>query len=960
MLIMNVDAMNIINAISCEDELTRMLPLIKDIALIEYDGNSIDGSCGIAEYMKANGIDTAAISCIILLGKKSSKKTSNEKALTKLFPNTRIIVINKQWYDVNPRTLKVWNTLVFHIGLSIGISNKMFDQEIGLAETFVEFVNKTRVAYYVCFLENQTFSSLFDNPYTCRVNLRLREFALDTDGKQNPPTTFCKDKQNYIKNCINSLQNQDAFFLCIEETEHGCETCNQCGHYGLRKKCPFAQRCVAWFYREGIFVPKDETIAHQWEIMASRQDYKPARIQVADDLKGGIGCKKNIEKALEIYSNYASQIGNDYCIDQILQITEEESEINKTIALPFIAQLALDGNEDMLIKLSDSFQNAEYGLPHDMVQQKEWILKGAENGNPRLVLSVAKMYEANSVWSEAYKWYKNLEEIAPELLEEKKLEQIELMMLTNGAKPHEVATKGRNYLYGYYGVERDLHLAFRCLLYASHQGIATAIGLLGVMYLEGLDVEKDFNSAINLFTDAASNGDLFSMNQLINLYHAQNNDYSDGQRWVNKIVDEIEAAISKEVPFAYYLKGLYQKKGYLYDGDNHASFENILHAAELDVPQAQFEISEMYASGLGTEINYEKAMFWLKKAAENGDYQAEGKYGIMLFETSTLAPKTKKESFPYLKNSYEKGYDQAYWCLAQCYMFGTGTNINMDLAYPLYIRAAEEGIIKAQELLCERYFRGDGPLSQNYGLCAKWGEAAIKQGSKVVRFETAYSQSEIGNNERAKELYLELANEGNAASMNNLGCLLTNHKEKAEWFLRAADKGENYGMWNIGRFYRDGKGVEQNIEKAIHYLTQSSIKGNIGAMLDLAKIYHSGISIEKNYHKAIEWYKKAADKDDMGAILSLAEIYSNGDDSIRNMETAIHYYKIAAEKDNSIALFKLGQVYEYGNCVEQNIDQAIYWYRKAANKGNNDAKESLKRLNSNWINEDGNIESLPN
>ena len=62
---MNVDAINIINAISCEDELTRMLPLIKDIALIEYDGNSIDGSCGIAEYMKANGIDTAAISCII-------------------------------------------------------------------------------------------------------------------------------------------------------------------------------------------------------------------------------------------------------------------------------------------------------------------------------------------------------------------------------------------------------------------------------------------------------------------------------------------------------------------------------------------------------------------------------------------------------------------------------------------------------------------------------------------------------------------------------------------------------------------------------------------------------------------------------------------------------------------------------------------------------------------------------
>ena len=62
---------------------------------------------------------------------------------------------------------------------------------------------------------------------------------------------------------------------------------------------------------------------------------------------------------------------------------------------------------------------------------------------------------------------------------------------------------------------------------------------------------------------------------------------------------------------------------------------------------------------------------------------------------------------------------------------------------------------------------------------------------------------------------------------------------------------------------------------------------------------------------------------------------------------------MAAEKDNSTALLKLGELYEYGTGVEQNTHKAIYWYRKAAINGNNQAKESLKRLNSNWLDANG-------
>lgn len=952
---MDIDINSIIDAISNEEELIRMLPLIDDVAIIEYDGTNIDGSCAIAQYMKDNYIDTSVVARIVLLGKKNTKMIANESKLSELYPNAKITLVNKLWSELEPHTLKICNTLVCHIGMTIAINDYMYDQECGNGVRFVDFVNKTRTAYFACIIKNRQ-NSFFDNPFVIRANMRLKEFAFETGGEVCSLSNFCKDKQEYITYCIKTLTPKDAFFQCIEEAEHGCEECNQCGNYGYRKQCPFSQRAIANFYRNGFYVPQDERIAHQWEIMAARQDFKPSRIQVADDLKNGHGCKKNIDAALEIYTSYASQIGNEHCIDQILSIAEEESNIKRIIAIPYISQQAQDGNEDMIFKLSDAFQNAKYGLPKDMVQQKEWIQKGAENGNPRFVLAMAEMYEEHFEWKNSYKWYKTLGEIAPDSLDKEKLNEIELKMLTNGASPYEVAISGQNYLYGYFGVDRDVHLAYRCLKYASDNAVPFAKGLLAAMYLEGLDVEKDFDFAIELFTTAAEAGDLFSMDKLTDLHYDDENDYHDGYQWEDVLVEKIEDAVAEEVPFAYYLKGHYQSTGYLYCDDDYESFVNIKKAAELGVPKAQFELSEMYESGTGCDCDTDQSLYWLKKAADNGYYKAEGKYGIKLFNDGTLLNNGKTRSFMYLKRAFEQGYDEAYWCIGQCYMNGTGTKISKELAYPLYQKAAENGIAKAQEFLCEKYFKGDDSLPQDYKLCAKWGEEAIMQGRNGVRFETAYSQSHIGNHDRAKELYLELANEGNSAAMNNYACELSDSKEKAEWFQKAADKGDDYGMWNIAKYYKKGTGVEKNVEKAVEYFTKSAGKGHTGAMMDLAQMYRRGDCVEKNGPAAIEWYEKAANKDKIDAILALAEIYSSDDLVPMDMEKAIHYYKIAAEKDNSSALFKLGEIHENGLGVEKNTSKAIYWYRKAANKGNYNAKESLKRLKSNWINEEGDIE----
>ena len=51
-----MDISDIIYAITSDSELSRILTMIEDFAIIEYDGNVIDGSRAIAQYMDENEV----------------------------------------------------------------------------------------------------------------------------------------------------------------------------------------------------------------------------------------------------------------------------------------------------------------------------------------------------------------------------------------------------------------------------------------------------------------------------------------------------------------------------------------------------------------------------------------------------------------------------------------------------------------------------------------------------------------------------------------------------------------------------------------------------------------------------------------------------------------------------------------------------------------------------------------
>ena len=62
--------------ISHHEELSRLLPLIKGITIIEYDGDDIWASTGFYEYLLSNGLSVDIVNRIILCGRKSEKLPS--------------------------------------------------------------------------------------------------------------------------------------------------------------------------------------------------------------------------------------------------------------------------------------------------------------------------------------------------------------------------------------------------------------------------------------------------------------------------------------------------------------------------------------------------------------------------------------------------------------------------------------------------------------------------------------------------------------------------------------------------------------------------------------------------------------------------------------------------------------------------------------------------------------------
>ncbi len=140
-----------------------------------------------------------------------------------------------------------------------------------------------------------------------------------------------------------------------------------------------------------------------------------------------------------------------------------------------------------------------------------------------------------------------------------------------------------------------------------------------------------------------------------------------------------------------------------------------------------------------------------------------------------------------------------------------------------------------------------------------------------------------GEHQRAHELWLPAAREGDAQARYNLALLYANgwgvprHPRTAfELYKAAAQQGHLESQYNLGLAYRQGLGVVRSNLDAAHWWTQAAERGHPRARFNLGLMYAQGLGVGKDTDKALGLWELSARSGYAKAREALAQVLESG------------------------------------------------------------------------------------
>lgn len=267
---------------------------------------------------------------------------------------------------------------------------------------------------------------------------------------------------------------------------------------------------------------------------------------------------------------------------------------------------------------------------------------------------------------------------------------------------------------------------------------------------------------------------------------------------------------------------------YKFDYYSRMAFDWCFANQGLNDPEIELDLGCMYAYGRGVDLDHEQAVFWYRKAAEQGHIDAHWLLGQMYYRGCGIKQDDEQALFWFRKAS-EQGSSCGMGCLDRMYAEGRGEEQDKE--------AAEQGNAQAQFNLGERY-----------------------------RFRDV---------EQAVSWYEQAADQGHADAQCKLGWMYANDRDVEQddeqavfWYLKAAEQGHAHAQYLLGEEYASYSIVleeDDNEEKAIFWYRKAAEQGHTDAQFNLGVMYDEGFGVEQDDEQAVFWYRKAAEQGDSNA-----------------------------------------------------------------------------------------------
>lgn len=171
--------------------------------------------------------------------------------------------------------------------------------------------------------------------------------------------------------------------------------------------------------------------------------------------------------------------------------------------------------------------------------------------------------------------------------------------------------------------------------------------------------------------------------------------------------------------------------------------------------------------------------------------------------------------------------------------------------------------------------------------------------------------------------------------------------EQARELLSAEAKtGNGFAMYDLGKMFLTGQGVEPDEEAAQTWFRQayeaigqrertaSKEWDRVYCQYRLGKLYSFGHGVDQDYSQAAAWWEKAVAGKNASAAYALGGLYHRGQGVEQDSGRAFDLFSMAATDErnpNAYAAYTLGQMYHDGDGTEVDQEASKDWFRQAYN-----------------------------
>jgi TPR repeat protein len=294
----------------------------------------------------------------------------------------------------------------------------------------------------------------------------------------------------------------------------------------------------------------------------------------------------------------------------------------------------------------------------------------------------------------------------------------------------------------------------------------------------------------------------------------------------------------------------------------------ILQSAEAGNHQAQLELGSLVQEGKVSWNEPEKAFANFEIKAVNGDSNAA--LFLHYFYQSGIGTKVDEEqSLRWLKKAVEDDHSAAQYLLANRYLSGNGTEKNPDEAKELLRKSANQNFPSSQTSLANLYRVGALGVGPNYDQAFYWAVKADENndpgGSLELGILYDTGRGVDKNRKIAKNLYKKALDQGFVSAYARISgwhYAKQDFHKSLEYAKKGFERGDPRSTAALSLHFIHGSGVEQNYAEAKKLAAIAAEKNDSFGQYIIGIIYFHGFG-EKNDKKiAYEWFKKSSQGND--------------------------------------------------------------------------------------------------